>query len=101
MPICPICQSEAKPLDRTGDAEGFDCPQHERFKVGGTALSTKSDASREQWEAALKKAKASSEGVLFYSPRMTEAVAQNLALENMLRHHPDRLARTARRGVIA
>jgi len=36
-------------------------------------------------EAALKKAKASSEGVLFYSPRMTEAVAQKLALENKLR----------------
>ena len=36
-------------------------------------------------EAALKKAKASSEGVLFYSPRMTEAVTQKLALENKLR----------------
>jgi diguanylate cyclase (GGDEF)-like protein len=36
-------------------------------------------------EAALKKAKAGSEGVLFYSPRMTEAVAQKLALENKLR----------------
>ncbi len=36
-------------------------------------------------EAALKKAKASSERVLFYSPRMTEAVAQKLALENKLR----------------
>jgi len=36
-------------------------------------------------EAALKKAKASSEGVLLYSPRMTEAVGQKLALENKLR----------------
>lgn len=57
MTVCPICQSETKPLDRTGDAEGFDCPQHGTFKVGGTALSTKSEASREQWEAALKKTK--------------------------------------------
>ena len=36
-----------------------------------------------------RKAKASSEGVLFYSPRMTEAVAQKLALENMLRQALD------------
>jgi hypothetical protein len=26
MAACPICNSEAEALDRTGDAEGFDCP---------------------------------------------------------------------------
>ncbi|NRF71098.1 EAL domain-containing protein [Aquincola sp. S2] len=36
-------------------------------------------------EAALKKAKAESEHMLFYNPRMTEAVAQRLALESELR----------------
>jgi diguanylate cyclase (GGDEF)-like protein len=36
-------------------------------------------------EAALNKAKLSSERVLFYDPRMTEAVAEKLALENKLR----------------
>jgi len=36
-------------------------------------------------EAALKKAKDSSDRVLFYDPRMTEAVAERLALEGQLR----------------
>jgi hypothetical protein len=57
MAICPICKSETKALDRVRDTEGFDCPQHDKFKVSGTALATKKDASREQWEAAFKRAK--------------------------------------------
>ncbi len=60
MPKCPICQSEAKPLDVTGDFSGFDCPKHGRFKVAGTVFEnvpTKS-AGPQQWEAALKKAQA-------------------------------------------
>ena len=56
--ICPICKSSAKPLDRVGDAEGYDCLRHGKFKVAGTALVTKKDANSEQWEAALKRAKA-------------------------------------------
>ncbi|HEY2928279.1 sensor domain-containing protein [Piscinibacter sp.] len=36
-------------------------------------------------EVAVKKAKASTERLLFYDPRMTEAVAEKLALENKLR----------------
>ncbi|MFM2055748.1 MAG: hypothetical protein RLY71_133 [Pseudomonadota bacterium] len=36
-------------------------------------------------EAAVKQAKASNEPVLFYNPRMTESVAERLALENRLR----------------
>jgi hypothetical protein len=60
MPICPICQSEAKALDKTGDADGFDCPQHRRVKVAGSVFedATGKTATCEQWEAALKKAKA-------------------------------------------
>jgi hypothetical protein len=58
--ICPICKSEAAVLDKTGAPDGFDCPHHGRFKVSSTvfAVSSFKDASREQWEAALKKAKA-------------------------------------------
>jgi hypothetical protein len=60
MTVCPICKSEAKSLDRTGDPEGFDCPRHDKFKVSGSvcAVDAYKNASREQWEAAFKKAKA-------------------------------------------
>lgn len=60
MAICPICKSEAKPLDKVGDFEGFDCPQHGKFKVAGTVfrVDTFKNASQEKWESALKKAKA-------------------------------------------
>jgi hypothetical protein len=58
MANCPICKSEAAELDKTGNADGFDCPNHSKFKVSSTVLATKSDATREQWEAAFKKAKA-------------------------------------------
>ena len=58
LTICPICKSEVKALDKIGDADGFDCPHHGRFKVSSTVLATKSNASRDQWEAALKRTKA-------------------------------------------
>lgn len=63
MPICPICQSKSEALDKTGDHEGFDCPQHGKFKVHGTVLAVNPNhpANREQWEAALNKAKARAE----------------------------------------
>lgn len=59
MVACPICNSESKPLDRTGDAVGLDCPVHGTFKVAGSvfAVETCKNASRENWESALKKAK--------------------------------------------
>ena len=53
---CPICKSEAKLLDKTGDATGYDCPEHGRFRVASSVLATKQDARREKWEA-LKRAK--------------------------------------------
>jgi hypothetical protein len=58
--ICPICKSTAKTLDKTGDADGFDCPRHDKFKVADSVFQSapSKDASREQWEAALTKAKA-------------------------------------------
>jgi hypothetical protein len=54
---CPICKSKAIPLGRTGDAMGFDCPEHNKFKVSDTVLSLLRAKTREQWEAALAKAK--------------------------------------------
>ena len=33
--LCPACNATAKPLDKTGDAEGLDCPEHGSFKVVG------------------------------------------------------------------
>lgn len=63
MPICPICQTEAKPLDSTGDPVGLDCPHHGKFKVSGTVLAVDiyTLAGREKWEDALKKAKGNAE----------------------------------------
>jgi hypothetical protein len=54
---CPICGSVAKPLDKTGDADGFDCPKHGRFKVGGTTMATKTSRPCQEWESALDRAK--------------------------------------------
>ena len=58
MAICPICKSEVAALDKVGDADGFDCSQHGKFKVSSTAKTLKIDATPERWEAALKKARA-------------------------------------------
>jgi hypothetical protein len=59
MITCPICGSEADTLPMTGDAEGYDCHLHGKYKVSGSALSSTpyQTASREQWEQALSKAK--------------------------------------------
>ena len=54
---CPICKTKALALGRTGDAMGFDCPEHDKFKVSDTVLSLLRAKTREQWEAALAKAK--------------------------------------------
>ena len=58
--LCPICKSPAaQELDRTGDATGFHCPTHGDFKVADTVFAEAKarDYAREQWEAALDKAK--------------------------------------------
>ena len=52
---CPICDTECSPLPRVGDAAGFDCPRHGRFKVSDTVFSRN---LRGDWEAALERAKA-------------------------------------------
>jgi len=52
---CPICKSPAQELDRTGDATGFDCPMHGKFKVANTIVAE--ECNRRRWEAALRKAK--------------------------------------------
>jgi hypothetical protein len=64
MANCPICKTEAGQLDRIGDAIGFDCPRHGKFKVASSVLAQAStkDASSEQWERALQKATAKDPG---------------------------------------
>jgi len=57
MDTCPICGSEAEMLPRTGDADGLNCPLHGHFKVSGSALETRTDASRAEWERAFDRAK--------------------------------------------
>ena len=52
--VCPICNSPVEELDRTGDATGFHCPTHGKFKIADTIFPE--DYTRQQWELALKKA---------------------------------------------
>jgi hypothetical protein len=56
--VCPICNSSAQELPRTGDATGFHCPIHGDFKVAETVFeeAKAKDYTRNQWEAALGKA---------------------------------------------
>lgn len=56
-PKCPICGAVAKRLDKVGDADGFDCPKHAKFKVSGTAMTTMGSRTQSEWEAALHRAK--------------------------------------------
>jgi hypothetical protein len=54
---CPICGSAAKPLDRVGDADRFECPKHDKFKVSGSAMQTKQTRDSREWESAFDRAK--------------------------------------------
>ena len=53
--VCPICKSSAQEVPHTGDATGFHCPTHGDFKVADSVLAE--DYNRDQWEAALDKAR--------------------------------------------
>jgi len=55
--VCPICKSSAQEFSRTRDATAFHCPTHGDFKVGDAVLAMADDYTREQWEAALDKAR--------------------------------------------
>jgi hypothetical protein len=57
--LCPICKSAVQEIDRTGDATGYACATHGNFKVADSVFSKAKakDYTREQWEAALDKAK--------------------------------------------
>ena len=46
--VCPICKSPAQALDRTGDATGFDCPTHGKFKVADTIAAEECTRERPQ-----------------------------------------------------
>ncbi len=63
--ICPICKTKAKPLDKVGDFEGFECRNDGRFRVTRSVFDTPAlrDAPRQKWEDALKRAKARQPGV--------------------------------------
>ena len=45
---------EVEVLDRTGDAEGFDCFRHGKFKVSRTFLDVQLAKTRGEWEAAFE-----------------------------------------------
>ena len=58
--LCPICKSAVQQeLDRTGDAIGYACATDGNFKVADTVFAEQraKNYTREQWEAALHKAK--------------------------------------------
>jgi hypothetical protein len=55
---CPICGSPVRPLPRTGDAEGFDCPKHGGFKVADTVLAVRNSYSASDFQRALARVKA-------------------------------------------
>ena len=57
--LCPICKSAVHEFDRTGDATGFDCETHGKFKVANTVFKEGRvrNYTNAQWEAALRKAK--------------------------------------------
>ena len=56
--VCPICKSSAQELP-AGEATAFHCPTHGDFKVAETvfAQANAKDYNRDQWEAALDKAR--------------------------------------------
>jgi hypothetical protein len=60
MATCPICKAEVGELDPEHLVVGFICPTHGRFRVSRAALAMPRlmNAPRDQWEAALKRAKA-------------------------------------------
>ena len=39
-PVCSICKAEVKLLDKTGNATGYDCGEHGRFRVVDTIFGT-------------------------------------------------------------
>ena len=57
--VCPVCKSSAQELLHTGHAAAFHCPTHGDFKVADTvfAEANAKNYTRDQWEAALDKAK--------------------------------------------
>jgi hypothetical protein len=61
---CPICKTGAKPLDKIGDADGFECTNDGRFRVSSTVLAAPAlrEASRKKWEDALRRARARQPG---------------------------------------
>ena len=57
MTSCPICNAECTALDPAGDAEGYDCARHGKFKVSRTVLAVKPSKTGSEWDAAFERAK--------------------------------------------
>ena len=57
MTSCPICDAECATVEITGDAEGYDCARHGKFKVSRTVLAVEASKTRGEWDAALERAK--------------------------------------------
>ena len=56
--LCPICKTAVHEFDRTGDAIGFDCETHGKFKVANAVFKDGrvKNYVRAQWEGALRNA---------------------------------------------
>jgi hypothetical protein len=61
--LCPICKTTAQPLDRVGDADGYRCATHSAFRVARFVFAEEraKQWTREQWEAALHRARGRTE----------------------------------------
>jgi len=57
--LCPICKCPAQERGHFGNVTGFHCPAHGDFKVADTVFAEEEgvEYTREEWEAALDKAK--------------------------------------------
>ena len=69
--VCPMCKTKVKPLDKAGDAQGYDCPNCGRFRVASSVFAEVANQKRSgrDWEEALNKAKARQPGV--WAPTIT------------------------------
>ena len=64
---CPVCKMQASELDMVSLAAGFHCREHGPFRVSHDVLAAPALVGRPRgdWEAALRKAKASAQPAEF------------------------------------
>lgn len=54
---CPICKSDARPLAKIIDGDGFHCPTHQEVWVARGVVRQMRNRARDEWKRALAKAK--------------------------------------------